>query len=168
MAIHDRQRQYWEEMVKLKAANLYICSYRDYLGHWVTTVATIRAIASSLSIAGWAIWHNLSFIWASIIAASQVADALKDVFPIAKKNKAASDLSGVLENLFIDAQLEWDSIFSGKYTDDQISTRLHKLRSLRLQAEHRNFPGGLSVRSKLQAQARTGATIYFQETYGVE
>jgi hypothetical protein len=154
-------------MVKLKAANLYICSYRDYLGHWVTALATIRAIASSVSIAGWAIWHNLSFVWASIIAASQVADALKNVFPVAKRNKAAADLSTVLDNLFIDAQLEWDNIFSGKYTDDQIGTRLHKLRSLKLQAEHRNFPGGLSVRPKIQAQAKEDATAYFRETYGV-
>jgi hypothetical protein len=167
MAIHDQQKQYWEEMVKLKAASLYIRYYRDYLARWVTGIASIRAVASSVSIAGWAIWHNLSFVWASIIAASQVADALKEVFPMAKQHKAAGDLAAILENLFIDAQLEWDNIFSGKYTNEQISTRLHKLRGLRPQAEHRAFPSGLSVRPSLQACAKEDATAYFRETYGV-
>lgn len=167
MAIHDQQRQYWAEMVQLKAASLYIRYYRDYLGRWVTGVATVRAVASSVSIAGWAVWHNLGFVWASVIAASQIADALKDVFPFAKQHKAAGELATILENLFIDAQLEWDNIFSGKYTNEQISTRLHKLRGLRPQAEHRIFPSGLSERPALLTQAKNDATAYFLDTYGV-
>lgn len=167
MPIHDQQQQYWEEMVRLKAASLYIRYYRDYLGRLVTAVATVRGVASSASIAGWAIWQSHSFMWASIIAASQVTDAVKDVFPITKQHKAAGDLAAVLENLFIDAQLEWDNIFSGKYTNDQISTRLHKLRGLMPQAEHRNFPTGLAIRPNLQTLAKDDATAYFRETYGV-
>jgi hypothetical protein len=165
---HNQQQLYWAEIVKLKVASLYICSYRDYLSRWVTGLGIIKAIASSVSIAAWAIWQKYSFVWGLVIAVSQVADALKDVFPFAKKHKAAAQHAITLDVLFIDAQLEWDNIFSGKYSNDQISTRLHKLRKLEHEAERHNFPDGLARRTSLFDQAEKDAKFYFQSTYGVE
>lgn len=101
-------------------------------------------------------------------AAAQVADALKDVFPFAKKHKAASAYSITLDYLFNDVQLEWENIFSGRYTDEEIMSRLHKLRKLQLDALQRNFPDGLTVRDALAAQARQIADGYFETTYGVK
>jgi hypothetical protein len=104
-------------MVELKVAACYMRRYRDQVGLWVTSVGVVRAIASSGSIAAWAIWRQYAFVWGLIIAASQVADALREVFPFVKTNKAASEFGIALERLFIDAQLEWESVFSGRYSD---------------------------------------------------
>ena len=87
-------------------AACYIRRYRDYLGKRVTVLGTLRAIASSGSIAAWALWKEYAFVWGAIIAASQVADALRDVFPFTKKHKAASTHTITLSSIFIDAQLE--------------------------------------------------------------
>ena len=106
-------------------------------------------------------------MWAAIIAASQVADALKDVFPFTKKHKAASAHTNALESMFIDAQLEWENIFSGRYSDDQIMTRRHKLMKLQHDAEQNNFPDGLALREKFFAEAQIDAKEYFKTTYGV-
>jgi hypothetical protein len=165
--IHDQQKQYWAEMVKLKASSLYIRYYRDSLGRKVTKIAAVRAVASSVSIGGWALWQRFAWFWGLIIATSQVADALKDVFPFAKTHKAANELTVALDRFFIDAQLEWDNIFSGKYTNEEISTRLHKLRTLQPQAEQHNFPDGLAEQPDLKSRARQDAVEYFWKTYGV-
>ncbi len=45
----------WKEMIQLKVATAYIRRYRDYLGIWTTSLGTLRAVASSGAIAGWAI-----------------------------------------------------------------------------------------------------------------
>ena len=74
-ATHRQQQLYWAQMVELKVAAAYIRRYRDYLGKRVTWLGTLRAIASSASIAAWALWKEQAFVWAAIIAASQVADA---------------------------------------------------------------------------------------------
>src|ERR1700680_760696 len=87
---HRQQQLYWAQMAELKIASEYIKIYRDYLGKWTTGLGTIKAIASSGGIAGWAIWHEYGFVWGIIIATTQVVDALKDVFPFTKKHKAAS------------------------------------------------------------------------------
>jgi hypothetical protein len=155
-------------MLELKVATAYIRRYRDHLGRWTTGLGTVRAIASSGGIAGWAVWHEYAFVWALIIAASQVVDALKDVFPFTKKHKAASAHTIILGSLFIDAQLEWENIFSGRYTDDEITKRRHKLMKLQHDAERTSFPDGLAFQEALFAQAQQEAQDYFKATYGVE
>ena len=154
-------------MIELKVAVSYIRLYRDYLGKWVAGLGTLRAIASSGSIAAWALWKDYAFVWGVIIAASQVLDALKDVFPFTKKHKAASAHTITLGGIFIDAQLEWENIFSGRYTDDQIMNRRHKLMKLQHDAERTSFPDGLATRDSLFAQAQQEAKDYFAATYGV-
>jgi hypothetical protein len=127
----------------------------------------IRAIASSGGIAAWALWKQYAIVWATIIAASQVTDALKDVFPFTKKHKSASVHTITLGAMFIDAQLKWENIFSGRYTDDQIMNLRHKLMKLQHDAESANFPDGLAVRDSLFVQAEHEAKEYFRATYGV-
>jgi len=154
-------------MIELKVAAAYMRRYRDDLATWVTRLGALRAIASSGSIAAWAIWKEYAFVWGMIIAASQVADALRDVFPITKTHKAASEHTITLGSIFIDAQLEWENIFSGRYTNEQITNRRHKLMRLQHDAERHNFPHGLATKMSLFMEAQQEAKDYFATTYGV-
>src|SRR5258708_17446318 len=88
---HRQKQLYWNQMIKLKVAAGYIRRYRDDVGRHVTILGTMKAIASSGGIAAWAIWREYAFLCGMIIAASQLADALKEVFPFTKTHKAASD-----------------------------------------------------------------------------
>lgn len=153
--------QYWNEMVHLKAYAAYIALYRDSMGKWVTALSLLKALASSTGIAAWAIWQRYAFIWGGIIAASQLADALKDVFPFTKKFKAASDLCRTLDSLFIDTQLEWENVQSAHYSPDEIMKRLYRLRKLQLDAEQKNFPDGLAQKDALRDKAQHAAELYF-------
>jgi hypothetical protein len=73
-----------------------------------------------------------------------------------------------IDNLFNDVQLEWENIYSGRYTDEEIMKRLHQLRKLRLDALQHNFPDGLAARNALAVQAKQTAEDYFETTYGVK
>jgi hypothetical protein len=165
--LHRQQKLYWDQMFEVKVAASYIRLYRDSLDKWVTGLGALKAIASCGGIAAWVIWKQYAFVWASIIAASQAADALKDVFPFAKKHKAASEHALVLAGLFIDVQFEWESIYSGRYSNEEIMNRLHQLRKLQLEAESRNFPDGLATRDALLEDAKQEAAEYLAATYGV-
>ena len=96
-----------------------------------------------------------------------MADALKNVFTFTKTHKAASEHTVILDSLFIDAQLEWENIFTGRYTDDEIMNRRHKLMKLQHDAERKNFPEGLGEIAPLFALAQQDAKHYFEVTYGV-
>src|SRR5580658_3996807 len=151
---HRQQQLYWNQMIELKVGAIYIRLYRDALGTWVTGLGALKAIASSGSIAAWVVWKEYAFAWGAIIAASQLVDALKDVFPFTKAHKAASDHAVILGSIFIDAQLEWENIFSGRYTDEQIANRRHKLMKLQHDAEQKSFPNGLAPRKAIFDEAQ--------------
>jgi len=106
-------------------------------------------------------------VWGAIIAIAQVLDATKDFFPFAKEHKAASAHSMTLDYLFNDVQLEWENIFSGRYSDDEIMNLRHKLGKSQLDALQRNFPDGLVPLEVLRQQAELEAETFFRATYGV-
>ncbi len=107
-------------------------------------------------------------MWGAIIAASQLADALKDVFPFTKTHKAASEHAITLSGMFRDAQSEWESIFSGRYTNEQISNRRHKITKLQHETERKHFPHGLAEKEAFVAEAEQEAVDYFATMYGVK
>lgn len=164
---HRQQELYWRQLVELKVASSYIRVYRDQTARFVTALGVVRAVASSGAIGGWVIWRQQAFVWGCIIAASQVADALKDVFPFAQRHKAASAHLIILDSLFIDAQLEWENVFAGVLTNQQIVDRRHKLAKLQHEAEARHFPDGLPPDPRRFALAQQDAADYFKATYGV-
>jgi hypothetical protein len=165
---HRQQQLYWTQLVELKVATSYIRRYRDRLTSRVTALGGLRAVASSGAIAGWAIWHELAFVWGIIIALSQLADALKEVFPFVRRHKAASEHTVALDSLFIDAQLEWENIYAGRFSDIETMNHRHKLMKLQHDAERKNFPEGLGTSAKLFDLAQEDARAYFRVTYGVE
>lgn len=160
------QHVYWQELVQLKADACYVRDYRNELGRWVTGVSAMRAIASAGGIAAWAVWRQHAYVWACIIAASQVADALKNVFPLYKRRAALSKWSRTLNRLFVDAQRNWDSISGGRCTDAQIGRLSHQLRLKKERAEAKYIPHGLAMRVSLFERAQREANRFFAARYG--
>jgi hypothetical protein len=159
---------YWKELQDLKAACICIRLYRNQLGRQLRTLEVLKAIASSGAIAGWVVWRNIPFVWSGVIAAAQLADALKGVFPFARNHKAASDLTVALEVVYIDAEDEWESIYAGRLTAEAITKRRTKLRKLRLSEERRFFPEGVELPNALIQLASQEAEAYFNDVFSGE
>ena len=165
--IHRQKDLYWKELVQLKVRCEYMRRYRNLLGQWVTRIAVLRAVASSGGIAGWVVWRELAFAWAAIIAAAQLADAVKDVFPVTAQHQAAIELTMKLEALLIEALFEWESVFAGKFTDGEITERQRKLMERQHEADLKHFPrGDLAQRKNLLALAEHDAEAYFLAMFG--
>jgi hypothetical protein len=167
--IHRQQDLYWKELVQLKVRCEYMRRYRSLLARWVTRFAALRAVASSGSIAGWVVWRELAFIWAAMIAAAQVADALKDVFPVTFQHQVAAELTMNLEALLIEALFEWEGVFAGIFTDVEIMERRRRLMERQHDADIKHFPkGNLAERQDLLRLAKSDAATYFDAMFGVE
>ncbi len=157
---------YWKQFVQLKAASICMRLYRNQLARRVRAVELIKAIGSSGGIAAWVVWKDWPLVWSAIIAASQLLDATKHVFPFARHHKAASDLTVALELLCIDAEAEWESIYAGRVPDQGITERKARLARLQLEAEHKHFPEGFEPSQTLIDLATEEANTYFSTTYG--
>ncbi|WP_297513345.1 hypothetical protein [uncultured Caulobacter sp.] len=159
---------YWAQLRQVKAGALYMRLYRNRLARQVQAVELVKAIGSSGAIAGWVIWSDLPLLWSGIIAAAQLLDALKGVFPFAKLHRAASDLTVAMEIIWIDADAEWTDIYAGRLTDQEINKRLQKLRRLVLEAENKHFPDGFETDAKLATLAEQETRSYLKVTYEEE
>ena len=81
----------------------------------------VLAIASSSSIGAWAIWREYSWVWAGIIAFSQVVTAATPFLPYKKIIKSYSALIHELEDLMIKSESKWHAISDGKLTSSEIN-----------------------------------------------
>ena len=168
---YDNKRQadlYWRQIEQLKGAAVCIRLYRNKLAKKVKMVEIIKAVASSGAIAGWFASESYKLFWGCIIAAAQLLDVLKDVFPFAKQHKQAASLTVALELLLIDAEDEWEKIHIGKIENAAITERRTRLRKLQLEAEQKHFPEGFEPDHKIVALATEETRTYFLITYDLE
>jgi hypothetical protein len=165
-AAHRQQDLYFNELFQLGVQCRYMRRYRNVLGRRVRQLEILRAVASSGAIATWAVVRAYPMIWASIIAASQLADVLKDVIPFTNRHKAANGLVVSLDALLIEALYEWESVYGGQFTDEEITERRRKLMELRHKAEVEHFPtGDLPEREDLLSLAEADAVAYFEAMF---
>ena len=168
---YDNKRQaelYWRQIEQLKGAAVCIRLSRNQLARRVKTVDVIKAIASSGAIAGWFASDRYKLFWGCIIAAAQLLDVLKEIFPFTKLHKQAASLTVALELLLIDAEDEWEKIHIGKIEDEAIIDRRTRLRKLQLDAEHKHFPEGFEPDPKLVTLATEETQTYFLTTFNLE
>jgi hypothetical protein len=164
----DRQQDlYFNELFQLKVQAVYIRKYRDILARRVRIFAILRAFSSSGGIAAWVVWKELAFLWSGIIAASQLADAMRDVFPFVAQQKSANALLADLDALFIDTLLEWEAIYSGRVLSHDIAERRIRLMKSQHDFDQKHFPtGNHPERDDLLALAEQDATDYLQSRFG--
>lgn len=105
-------------------------------------------------------------VWGGIIAGSQVADALKDVFPFTARHKAANDLLTSLEALLIETLYEAEEVCAGRFSGEEVTERRRRLMKSRHDADVRYFPdGNLPERKDLFALAETAAIACFASIF---
>ena len=91
-------------MVQIKAWIFYLDIYAENSYKWDRRINMYGAIASSSSIAAWAIWKEWSYVWAVIIAISQVLALALFIVSITQ------DTSNVFDSVQAMIFLEYKSI----------------------------------------------------------
>ncbi|ELH7496648.1 hypothetical protein BS100_23465 [Vibrio parahaemolyticus] len=124
------------------------------------------AIASSASIATWALWKEHQMVWACIIALSQVITAIKPFLPYRKRLKAVSELNNQVQAIFLEAETIWYKVSEGLLTEEEIHEETVRLKGRILSAERASLNGiVLPRKNKLKAAAENAADEYFTENY---
>ena len=75
------QNRFWNQLKELKVHVFYLQNYAVSSGRYDQSINIFLAIASSSSIAAWALWKEYQFVWACIIAIAQVITAVKPLLP---------------------------------------------------------------------------------------
>ncbi len=162
----EQQTLYWNEMVQLKAHIFYMgyhCRSADRIDFWANCVT---AIASSSSIAGWAIWQSYSFVWATVIAVSQVVTALKHLLPFATRKAATNHVCKDLEGLFVKTESDWYYVAEGMLTEEEIHKKTVAIKRGKLDVVQKHLATIVLPRNKgYEKRAAVEAADYFNTLY---
>ncbi len=126
--MNEHQERYWQELYDLKVHVTYLEIYLLGTEKIDKYINAFLAIASSASIAGWVIWKEYQFIWASIIVISQFITSIKSFLPYSSRIKSISKILKEMELLSIEYEEKWFYIADGQKTEEEINVLRFELK----------------------------------------
>lgn len=107
----------------------YILSYLiDKFQKLERNINIFLVIASSSSIAVWAIWKEYPFLWSGIIAGSQVLTVIKPYLPYFKYVKELNSKLPLIENINIEIEQLWYKLQQKKISDDEAAENYFEIK----------------------------------------
>ena len=160
------QQKYWNQLKDLKAHVYYVQHYAVKQNKRDQIVNIFLAITSSSSIAAWALWKEYQFVWAFIIAASQVVTAIKPLLPYKKRLVALNKLGDMLSLIALKAERDWYHVAEGDWTEEQIHNKWADLKEEALSAENKCLNGITLPKDKsVLSIAEQETDLYLNSTY---
>ena len=161
------QSLYWTELFHLKVGHRYTECYLAHAEKWERWINMTSALCASSSIGAWVIWKDAAFLWALIIAASQVLQAVKPFLPFQERIKRLAGLRNSYAELFVYADSRWPSIAAGELTIKELAKLRNEIRTRQLQYDQKAFPtSALPENVAFLEEATQYAEKYFLIFYG--
>ncbi|MGY4399310.1 hypothetical protein [Bradyrhizobium sp. USDA 3315] len=158
----EMQRLYWQEMITLKRDARYVDLCLARTETIDRCIKGALAIAASSSIGSWIIFKEYSFLWATIVAASQVLQVVKEYLPYKNRLRALTGLSQDLNAISLAAENSWFRVSSGSLYDEDIHELRFDLKQRKLAAVQKAFPAaGLPNNKRFEKRADEEVQDYF-------
>ncbi len=159
------QEQYWKEIYQLKTHIGFIELQLEDAERIDRSLRIFLAIASSSSIGAWVIWNDFAWVWAGIIALSQIISVISMYLPYTSRIKTYSSLLHELEELMIQAEFKWHAIAEGKLTPTEINNARFKIRSAKQKSLRKHIPTTIPANDDFHEKAQESAKNYLQNFY---
>ncbi len=162
------QNRYWKELYQLRVHVYYLEIYMVKTEFLDRAISIFLAVTSSSSICGWAIWNKYSFIWAVIIATSQLVNAIKYFLPYRSRIKTLSNILREIEELLNSFEVQWFDVAEGNLTEEEINKLQFEIRNRKTQILQKHLGiNSLPTKYKYFAKAKEMANTYIKNFYGV-
>ncbi|HSX32559.1 MAG TPA: hypothetical protein VLF43_04810 [Candidatus Saccharimonadales bacterium] len=158
------QAKYWSLFYDLSVYFNYLQIYQERDQAVIRYIAIALAITSSSSIAAWAIWQEVSWLWAIIIAASQVLNVSAGFLPYKQREKTLRTVLPQMQKLLLDCEDEYELVVSGELTDHQIHEKTMEFKRQFSDVSNQMYACGLPQKKnylkEAEARARQALIAY--------
>ena len=154
--------------MQLKASSMYVETYIEK-SDWINMrISIFTALVSSGSVGAWAIWKHLDWLWAGLVAASQVLNVVKQHLPFTKRLASLKPLSFACQQLCNKAESNWHPISQAEMTESEINDLITELNSESLKAWNKAIGDVvLPVNKRIRRVADQKTAEYFSQAYGM-
>lgn len=128
----------------------------------------ILALASSSSIAAWAIWKEIPYVWGAIIALSQVIQTVKPYFPYSRYIKELNDKGKKLQTVNLRFEILFYEIDYSTVKDKDFAKEYFALRKEAEEICFFNTDSSFSFTDSDIQKAEQETAHYLKQNYNVE
>lgn len=164
----EAQGRYWKVMVHLQVHIYYLAAYLLRFQRVERRIGYFLAIAASASIGGWAVWQKYWLVWALVIAASQVLNAIRHILPYQKRVEVLQGVLPELNRLLLDAERGFYDVSQGLITDQAIHNQTIEIKARKSDVVDRLDECAFGDCVKYMSIAERKAARYFEGLYGAE
>ncbi|WP_417911315.1 hypothetical protein [Candidatus Electronema sp. PJ] len=151
----------WKQLYRVNVRSIYLEKLLKRNEATDRYINMFLAIASSSSIAGWALWNKYVYVWTTIIALSQVINAILPYLPYKERIKSLSGLARDLRQLGIMIERTWLDIAAGDLPEAKMRSLYYDYLKNEAEYEEKYFSGkSIPENMKLFVQAEDEAKRY--------
>lgn len=159
--------QIWATLCDTKFKGYCLTSLVDKFQRWDRNINIFLAVASSGSIAAWAIWQVYPMVWGLVIAVSQVLTVLKPYFPYFKYVKELNSKSFSIDQLNIDTERLWYKIQHNKISDDDAVENYFDIRKRATEILNFGDDTIFNVNDKIEKKANERMKVFLKNNYNI-
>lgn len=164
----DRLR-FWKELFQIKVQVIFVQGLWRRSERIERYIKMFLAIASSASVGAWIIWKELAWLWAAVVAVSQVLTTIQPLLPYAERQKKFALVLRDFELLFMASEFDWQSMSGVDLSSKKINSLTEKLKRKKLEILHRHMPDDVfPTNVTLANEAEAEANSYFAYHYAVD
>jgi hypothetical protein len=132
---------------------------------WDRNINIFLALASSGSIAAWAIWQVNPIIWGVIIAISQILTVIKPYFPYFKYVKELNDKSTKVDIVNIELEELWYKLQNAKISNDEAGNEYFTIKKKLSDILSFTDDTIINVDKKIERKANERMKVYLRNNY---
>jgi hypothetical protein len=159
-AASRNQVAYWDLFYGLVVRFNYMEIYQEHDQRSVRRINAALAITSSSSIGAWAIWHSIAWLWAAIIAGSQVLQAVSAFLPYKQREKTLRTMLPEMHKLLLDCEDDYNRVSGGLLTDAEIHAKTMEYKRSLSKLADEFYDCGLPQRDAYQKLAEAQTNRY--------
>lgn len=158
----------WYNLLDIKFKSLYYDELATKYQIINRRINVFLALTSSASIASWAIWNQLNFLWGLIIAASTVVNVIKPYFPFSKYIGEISRISVQLDNLSWEYEKLWYNYESGKHSEEDCFKLFMELKKRAIDILKFSEETIINENKKIEEKANKLMDIYLRNNFSIQ
>jgi len=167
MVDNSIRNQIWALLNNTKFHGYCLSILVDKFQSWERTTNVFLAVASSGSIAAWAIWKIEPMIWATIIAISQFIMAIKPYFPYFKYIKEFNSKNIRIDYLNIEIEKLWYNFQNGKITEEDAGILYFDIKKQLVEILNFGDDTVFRVTNGVERKANEKMKVFFKNDYDI-
>lgn len=131
------ENRIWNGLANIKFRSIYTAKVSRRINYIGNGYSIFLSLASASSVATWAMWKELPYLWAAIVAISQVLHVVKPYLPFSKGSRDFIEMSLLYEEIYLEYECLWYDNIKQNRNESSIEKRLGVLKQKELGIDKR-------------------------------